>query len=155
MNIANLIKCDMSNGPGMRVTVFVSGCTLNCPGCFNTEAKKFKFGKPYEEVESEIFSALAEPYIEGLSILGGDPCEKANIETVTKLCIKAKELFPNKTIWMWTGRTIEELKTNSIYEKILETIDVLVDGPFVQDLHSAKLEYRGSSNQRVIPLNSI
>lgn len=152
MHIANVIKCDMSNGPGMRVTVFVSGCTLKCAGCFNTEAKHFKFGKPYEEMETEIFSALSEPYIQGLSILGGDPCEKANIKTVTDLVLKTRELFPGKDIWVWTGRTLETLNSDpdGLYDRLLGNIDVLVDGPFIQELHDPKLEYRGSSNQRVI-----
>lgn len=157
MHVANVIKCDMSNGPGMRVTVFVSGCTLKCVGCFNTEAKHFKFGKHYEEVESEIFSALADDYISGLSILGGDPCEKANIKTVTELVIKAKELFPNKPVWVWTGRLLEDLQNDpdGLYDQLLATVDVLIDGPFIQEQADKKLKYTGSKNQRIINLKEL
>lgn len=154
MYISDFLPFDVVNGPGVRATLFVSGCTLQCKGCFNDKAKNFKNGKPFEEVKSEIFKALSNPDVCGLSILGGDPCEPKNIWDVTNLCRELKSIYPNKTIWVWTGRTIEELQSDpgKRYKELLETIDVLVDGRFEEDKADDSLRYRGSSNQKVINL---
>ena len=133
MNYADLKLFDTVNGPGVRVSLFVSGCTLNCSGCWNNEARNFKYGDEFTQVETDkIITALRNSFTEGLSILGGDPCEPKNISKVVELCKQVKEKLPNKTIWVWSGRTEKELKedTNLVYQELLDTIDVLVDGRY-------------------------
>jgi len=153
MNYADLKLFDTVNGPGVRVSLFVSGCTVNCPGCFNTEARNFRFGKVFdEEVIEKIVSTVDSKHYEGISILGGDPCEVKNIDSVVTLCRRLRERAPDKSIWIWTGRTIEELqaKEGKAFAELLSLADVIVDGRFVQELADAKLKYRGSSNQRIL-----
>ena len=145
-NIAKIKRYCISNGEGLRTAIFFSGCDFHCPGCFNYELQNPNYGKKYSsEIEKEIFNTINE-HIAGISILGGEPLSKYNLETVTQLCSNFKEKFPNKTIWLWTGYTIEEIKTLPI----LNYIDVLIDGQFKQDEYEYGLLWRGSRNQRIL-----
>lgn len=150
MNFTQLNKFDTVNGPGIRVSLFVSGCTKNCKGCFNQEAKDFNAGKLFTgQTLHEILQALRDPAIDGISILGGDPLEEANIETVDYICKTVKANYPDKTVWVWTGALHHQINPN-----YLTAVDVLVDGPFVE---SKKVEgqFFGSSNQRIIKLKEL
>lgn len=149
MRYNTIRQLDIANGPGARISIFVQGCTFNCPGCFNTVAKDFEGGKEFTEDTLNSILKLAEPdYISGLSILGGEPLHPRNREEVIRLTRKFKEVYPNKTIWLWTGYLIEE-----VFEDLVDSeIDVVVDGKFVEALKDLRLKYRGSSNQRVIDL---
>ena len=154
MNYATIKKTDVANGPGVRVSLFVSGCTHHCKGCFNSEAWDFHYGQAYtEETEQEILQALAPDYIRGLSLLGGEPMEPENRGAVLSLVKKVREQYPQKTIWCYTGYTYEEIQANPRLNASLPYIDVLVDGRFEQALFSPYLEFRGSSNQRILKLN--
>lgn len=145
-NIAKIKQYCISNGEGLRTAIFFSGCDFHCLGCFNYELQNPNYGKKYSsEIEKEIFNTINE-HIAGISILGGEPLSKYNLETVTQLCSNFKEKFPNKTIWLWTGYTIEEIKTLPI----LNYIDVLIDGQFKQDEYEYGLLWRGSRNQRIL-----
>lgn len=150
MNYGRINKTDIANGPGVRVSLFVSGCRNHCKGCFQPETWDFNYGEEYDGVNTanDIVKALTPDYISGLSILGGDPMEPENIDEVTSLCYIVKLLFPNKTIWLYTGYTWEDIRIR--YPEILNYIDVLVDGPFIEDLKDISLAFRGSSNQRII-----
>lgn len=153
MNIAKIRTMDISNGPGIRASIFVSGCRNNCKGCFNKEAQDFDYGEKYSEnIEKRIFKILENEHIQGLSILGGEPLDLKNQEGVLALIVKVKEKYPKKDIWLWSGYTIENLisRENPITNKILEKIDYIVDGPFIEELKNPSLEFRGSSNQRII-----
>lgn len=157
MNYSDLKLFDTANGPGVRVSLFVSGCTLHCPGCFNRAAQNFKHGKPFTpEVLDRLVQALEVEGVEGLSILGGDPFEPKNIAEVSRICEQVKKRVPNRSIWVWTGRTLEEAMASMFREakSVLRNIDVLVDGRFVQALADPNLSYRGSSNQRVLAKTS-
>ena len=157
MNYASIKKTDVANGPGVRVSLFVSGCTHHCPGCFNAETWDFAYGQPYTvETEQEILNALDYEYIRGLSLLGGEPFEDTNRPVVLDLVKKVRARFPEKTVWCYTGYTfekdllrwIEEGKTD--VQPLLEQIDVLVDGEFIAAQKNLRLRFRGSANQRVI-----
>lgn len=157
MNYATIKKTDVANGPGVRVSLFVSGCTHFCKGCFNSETWDFGYGNLYtEETEKEILEALKPSYIKGLSVLGGEPFEEANRLTVLGLLKKAREYYPEKSIWCYTGydyekdllRWIAEGRTE--VEEMLFLIDVLVDGEFVEEQKNLRLPFRGSENQRLI-----
>lgn len=150
MKYGRIKKTDIANGPGVRVSLFVSGCRNHCKGCFQPETWDFNYGEEYDGVNTanDIVKALTPDYISGLSILGGDPMEPENIDEVTSLCYIVKLLFPNKTIWLYTGYTWEDIRIR--YPEILNYIDVLVDGPFIEDLKDISLAFRGSSNQRII-----
>ena len=153
MNYIGLSSCDTANGPGVRVSLFVSGCTLRCKGCFNPESWDFSAGKPFtEETVETIFRFLDEPYVAGLSILGGDPLEESNVPVVTDLARRVKERYGDKRdVWLWTGR---------IYEKhadlpLWQWVDTVVDGPFVEKRKvTQKGLWYGSDNQRVIPIQA-
>lgn len=150
MNYNTIRKMDISNGPGIRVSIFMQGCTFNCKNCFNPNTHDFNQGKPFtDETIDLIIKYLNKDYIEGLSILGGEPFHPKNIDNSTKLARIFKEKYPNKTLWMWTGYTYE---TDLIDKEILEYVDVLVDGRYVDELHDFRLKYCGSSNQRVIDI---
>lgn len=150
MNYAALKKFDIANGPGVRVSLFVSGCRHHCKNCFNREAWDFNFGKPFtEETEEEILAELDKEYITGLSLLGGEPFEPENRAALTELLKKVKERNPQKQIWCYTGFEFEKL-TDPTALKMLSLIDVLVDGKFVEELKSPDLIFRGSSNQRIL-----
>ena len=154
MNYATIKKTDVANGPGVRVSLFVSGCTHHCKGCFNSEAWDFHYGQAYtEETEQEILQALAPDYIRGLSLLGGEPMEPENRGAVLSLVKKVREQYPQKTIWCYTGYTYEEIQAHPRLAAALPYIDVLVEGRFIQALYSPHLEFRGSSNQRIIRLH--
>lgn len=140
-------KMDIANGPGVRVSIFMQGCSFNCKNCFNPETHDFAGGKPFtDKIISEILELCEQDYIEGLSILGGEPMHPKNIDGTLKLAKAFKEKFPNKTVWVWSGFLFEDLKE----KEALKYIDVLVDGQFVEELKNPKLEWKGSSNQRVI-----
>lgn len=155
MKYATIKKHDIANGPGVRVSLFVSGCNHHCKGCFNEEAWDFNFGNNFtEETEVEILDALDKDYICGLSLLGGEPFELVNQQGLLPLLKKVKEKYPKKTIWAYSGFTYEELLKMKYVEtkEILELIDVLVDGKFDEELKDPLLYFRGSSNQRVIDI---
>lgn len=158
MKYAKINTHDIANGPGIRVSLFVSGCRRKCPGCFNEEAQDFNYGQPFtEETIKEILKALDNPWINGLTILGGEPFEEENVYEVMKLINRVVARFKyEKTIWLYTGYTVEEIisKTRTDLRKqcILSDIDVLVDGPFIQELKDISLKFRGSSNQRIIDM---
>jgi anaerobic ribonucleoside-triphosphate reductase activating protein len=150
MNYAGLNTCDSTNGDGLRVSLFVSGCSLHCKGCFNKEAWDKNFGKEFtEETLGTLIEALRSPYIDGLSILGGDPLEPYNIPTVSHLVALVKQMFPEKTIWLWTGRKYENIKDLAL----LKYIDVLITEPFIER-KKCHGKYFGSSNQRVLRKSS-
>ena len=145
----NLIrKMDISNGPGVRVSVFMQGCSFHCKNCFNSETWDFEGGKEFnDETIEKILNLCGQNYVEGLSILGGEPMHPTNIEGTTKLAKAFKEKYPNKSIWVWSGFLYDRgLKD----KEVLKYIDVLVDGQYVDELHDPTLKWRGSSNQRVI-----
>ena len=150
MKYAQLREFDTTNGLGVRVSLFVSGCTLHCKGCFNPESWDFNAGDDFtNETIEKIIDLINRPYMSGLSVLGGDPFEKENIEAVTELCKRVREACPGKTIWVWTGRKYEHFKDHPI----MQYIDTLVDGPFVEKLKVKEQgQYFGSTNQRVIPI---
>jgi len=150
VNYGRIKKTDIANGPGVRVSLFVSGCRNRCKGCFQPETWDFNYGQEYDGVNTanEIIEALSPEYISGLSILGGDPIERENVSEVVTLCHLVKLLYPDKSIWLWTGYYYEELLLRE--PKILEYVDVIVDGPFKENLKDISLVWRGSSNQRII-----
>ncbi len=149
MRYHKIRKMDISNGPGVRVSIFMQGCTFNCKECFNPETHDFDGGKEFDEQTiSHVLELCENENIEGLSILGGEPLHPKNIEGSTKLAKKFKEKFPNKTLWIWTGFLFENLKE----KEIMKYIDVLVDGQYVDELKNPKLKWKGSSNQRVIDI---
>lgn len=148
MRYNKIRKMDISNGPGIRVSIFMQGCTFNCKNCFNKETHDFNGGKEFDDEVIDKVIELAKPdYIVGLSILGGEPLHPKNIEGTTKLAKKFKSVYPNKNIWVWSGFLFDK---NLINFEILNYIDVLVDGVYKDELHDFRLKYRGSSNQRVI-----
>lgn len=147
MNYAKILPFDVGNGPGFRVSLWVSGCRRHCKGCFNKEAWDFKYGQEFDgETLLELERMLENPNIEGLSILGGDPFEPENLERVDTICKLVWLYHRGKTIWVWTGYSFEELKDIPV----MKYIDVLVDGRFEEDKKDLRLKWRGSSNQRVI-----
>ena len=150
MYYGKIKKTDIANGPGVRVSLFVSGCRNHCKGCFQPETWSFNYGQEYDGVNTvnEIIEALSPEYISGLSILGGDPIERENISEVVMICHLVKSLYPATTIWFYTGYKYEDIA--EMYPNILEVIDVMVDGPFIEDLKDISLVFRGSSNQRII-----
>ena len=157
MNYAAIKWADVANGPGVRVSLFVSGCTHRCPGCFNEEAQDFHYGQPFTDVEEEqIMEALAFGPIRGLSLLGGEPFEPDNQRGLLPLLRRVKEKYPQKEIWCYTGYTLDgELWRPSrarceATDELLSLIDVLVDGPFVEAQKDLHLRFRGSSNQRIL-----
>lgn len=138
---------DIANGPGCRVSIFIQGCEFNCPGCFNGVAKDFSGGKEFTDQTMELLLSLAEPeYISGISILGGEPLHPRNRQAILDLVSKFKEVYPDKTVWVWTGYKLEDVAFDLVDSKV----DVLVDGRFVESLKDLRLKYRGSSNQRII-----
>ncbi|HIS52485.1 MAG TPA: anaerobic ribonucleoside-triphosphate reductase activating protein [Candidatus Onthomonas avicola] len=159
MNYATIKKYDIANGPGVRVSLFVSGCTHHCKGCFNQEAWDFAYGAPYTaETEDEIIEALRPWYITGLTLLGGEPFEPANQAALLPLLRRVRRELPEKTIWAFTGYTLEtDLLTGklgdwAITREILHSLDVLVDGEFILEQKDISLRFRGSANQRLIDL---
>ena len=158
MNYGEIKYTDIANGVGCRTSLFVSGCTHHCKGCFNEETWDFNFGKPFtKEVEDEIIESLRPAYIAGLTILGGEPMEVVNQKVIRPFIERGKAEVPGKNIWIYSGYTWEELTDEDNKRchcedtmEILRSIDVLVDGEFKLDLKNISLRFRGSSNQRVI-----
>ena len=158
MHYSAIRKYDIANGDGVRTSLFVSGCRNNCPGCFNKDAQDFCYGKEYTpEIEQEILTALADPHVSGLSILGGEPFEPENQSAVLKLILKTRVQYPQKSIYVWTGYVLEKDLINGkrknivgITDKILANIDLLIDGPFILEKKNLMLKMRGSSNQRIL-----
>lgn len=157
MNVADIKKVDVANGPGVRVSLFVSGCTHHCKDCFNEVAWDFKYGREYtQEDEDYIISLLSPDYIEGITILGGEPFEYVNQKGILPLLRRIKKELPNKTIWCFSGYTFDKDILDNMCKKWNETkelisyIDVIVDGKFVVEKKNLKLKFRGSSNQRII-----
>lgn len=149
MNYVLIKKMDVANGPGIRVSIFVSGCTHHCKGCFNPETWDFNAGNLFtEKTIEEILEACEPSYISGLTLLGGDPFEPQNQEGLLPLLKAFKERYPDKTIWAFTGYLFEDIIDTS--KDFLSYIDVLIDGPFVEDLKDLRLKFKGSSNQRTI-----
>jgi len=141
-------KMDISNGPGVRVSVFMQGCEFHCKNCFNPETWSFENGKEFTQgTIDEVLDLCNKDYIKGLSILGGEPMHPKNIEGTTKLAKAFKEKYPNKNLWVWSGfKFDEDLKD----KEVMKYIDVLVDGRYVDEMHNPNLKWRGSTNQRVI-----
>ena len=155
MRYGEIKKCDIANGEGVRVSLFVSGCTHHCKGCFNEATWDFDYGKEFtQETEEEILKALEPEYVNGLSVLGGEPFEPQNQRALVPFLKKVKERYPGKTIWCYTGYTYEEILANPRLKTVLDYIDVLVDGRFEQALFSPYLEFRGSSNQRILRIGN-
>ena len=148
MRYNKIRKMDIADGPGVRVSVFMQGCEFNCKNCFNKETHDFTGGKEFtDETINKIMDLCNKEYIEGLSILGGEPMHPKNIEGTTKLAKAFKEKFPQKNLWAWTGFNFEK---NLKDKEIANYLDVLVDGQYVDALHDPTLKWKGSSNQRVI-----
>ena len=146
----NLIrKMDISNGPGVRVSIFMQGCSFHCKNCFNKETWDFEGGQEFtDETINKVLELCNKPEVKGLSILGGEPMHPTNIEGTTKLAKAFKEKYPEKTIWTWTGFRYEDIKDKDVFNYI----DVLVDGQYKDELHDPTLKWKGSSNQRVIDI---
>lgn len=148
MNYAQIRKYDIANGPGVRTTIFLTGCTLNCKNCFNKEYQNFHFGKVFDEKAfDEVMDCLSDANISGLSVLGGEPFD--NLAGLKEFISKVRANC-EKDIWIYSGYTFEELLEKDGAMDVLKNIDVLVDGRFVEDLKDLKLKFRGSSNQRII-----
>ena len=148
MRYNKITKMDIADGPGVRVSVFMQGCTFNCKNCFNKETHDFAGGKEFtDETINRVLDLCGNENIEGLSILGGEPMHPNNIEGTTKLAKEFKEKYPNKNLWVWSGFTFENYLKD---KEVLKYVDVLVDGQYKDELHDPRLEWRGSSNQRVI-----
>lgn len=161
MYYGNIKKIDIADGEGVRVSLFVSGCRNACPGCFNPETWNFKFGKEFtSETEDEIIQALKPEHIQGFSLLGGEPFEEENQKVLAPFLEKLKTIYPEKDIWCWTGYVLDkdlqngQRKHTEYTDRMLKCIDVLVDGPFIQEKKNLMLEFRGSENQRIIRLHN-
>lgn len=158
MYYAEIKECDIANGLGVRVSLFVSGCTHHCPGCFNEIAWDFKYGEEFTEETSErILKALAPSHIAGLTLLGGEPMEMSNQEGLLPLLRKMKEMYPDKNVWCYTGYLLDDLLEGGcvhtdITDELLSYIDILVDGKFMLEKKNIRLKFRGSENQRIIML---
>ncbi len=149
MRYAQMRKCDVANGAGIRTSLFVQGCTRHCKGCFNPETWDFGGGMEWtKQTEDEFVELTGKPHIKGATILGGEPMEPLNRKTVTRLLRRLKETYPGKDIWMYSSYLFEELMEDE--EHVLEYLDVLVDGEFVEEKKDLSLRFRGSSNQRLI-----
>ena len=163
MNYANIKYFDIADGEGVRTSLFVSGCRRGCKNCFNSVAWDFAAGEPFDRaVEDKIIESLDHPFIDGLTILGGEPMEPENQAGLVDFVERVRAAYPvesGKTIWCFTGDVLEELMPGGrhhteVTDRILTCLDMLVDGPFVQDLYDISLRFRGSSNQRVIDMNA-
>ena len=160
MHYGEIKNCDIANGIGVRVTLFVSGCTNCCEDCFQPETWDFNYGKEFTEATEEVILKMLEPgYISGLTVLGGEPFEPSNQRRLVPFLRRVKERFPDKSIWSFTGFTYEQLLTEGehchteVTEEMLSLLDMLVDGRFVKELKNITLRFRGSENQRIIDLN--
>ena len=161
MNYADIKKYDVANGPGVRISLFVSGCSHFCKGCFNEIAWDYNYGKEFtDDTINEIVEFLDNPHIAGLTILGGEPMDPKNQDALVPLVKKVKELYPNKTIWCFTGYLFDKdllenmYKENPSTRELLSRFDVMVDGEFVEELKNLNLKFKGSSNQRTIDVQA-
>ena len=159
MNYSNIKYFDIADGEGVRTTLFVSGCRHACPGCFNQSAWDFAAGEAFSrEVEDKVFESLEPSFVDGLTLLGGEPMEPENQRALLPFVRRVRERFPEKSIWCFTGEVYESLLDDAspyrceVTDELLSLIDVLVDGPFLQAEHDISLRFRGSANQRVIDL---
>lgn len=153
MRFHDITTCDVNNGEGFRVTLWVAGCTHHCQGCQNPETWDFKGGQPFgKEAHDYLFSELSKPYIQGVTFSGGDPLCSAG--EVTALAKEIKEKLPGKDIWLYTGFTIEQIEANDKLKQILPYVDVIVDGKYVKALRDVTLAFRGSRNQRIISIKN-
>ena len=153
MNYAQCRKADIANGEHFRVSLFVSGCARNCPGCFNPEAQNPDFGKPFDDkAKQKIFKELEHEWCKGVSFLGGEPLSKLsdNRKVVIELAKEIREKFPDRNQWLWSGYTLEEIQADDSMKDILKYIDVLVDGPFIEEQKDLSIPFRGSKNQRIL-----
>lgn len=162
MHYGNIKECDIADGPGVRVSLFVSGCRHHCKGCFNSETWDFQYGKPYtKETEEEIIRLLEPGFIQGFTLLGGEPFEPENQVELVKLLKRIRETYPKKDIWCYSGYLydVDMIPGGKVYtevtEEMLSYIDVLVDGEFVEELKDVTLVFRGSSNQRILHLKDL
>lgn len=162
MNYGTIKNYDIANGTGVRVSLFVSGCRHHCKGCFNSETWDFNYGNPYtKEVEAQILEALKPAYIQGFSLLGGEPFEPENQKELAGLLQKIKESYPEKNVWCYTGYLydVDLIPGGKVYteytDKMLACIDILVDGEFIEAEKDLTLEFRGSRNQRILHLDEI
>lgn len=149
MNYIKITKNDIANGPGVRCALWVAGCTCHCYGCHNPSTWNFSAGRAFNmDSLNELFDALNKPYIQGLTLTGGNPLDSApEILTISR---KFKETFPDKDLWLYSGYTYEEIIQNEVFKYILEYVDVLVDGPYIEEQRDISLAFRGSRNQRII-----
>lgn len=161
MNYATIKPFDVANGPGVRVSLFVSGCTHHCKNCFNAEAWDFNYGQPFtDETLATIIKALEPDYIEGFSLLGGEPFEPQNQKVLCEVLEEIKKTYPQKTVWCYSGYTFDtdllsgRLCDFSITKRMLDCIDFLVDGKFVEEKKDLTLRFKGSSNQRIIDVQN-
>ena len=159
MYLGEILTADTANGPGIRLSIFVSGCTNRCPGCFQPQTWAFDYGRPYTpELEDYLLRELGESYYDGITILGGEPFEAENQRGLIGLLRRVREELPEKTIWMFTGFVYDRdlipggRKHCEVTEELLESIDVLVDGPFLLAEQDISLRFRGSRNQRLIDM---
>ncbi len=159
MNYAAVKYCDIANGLGCRTVLFVSGCRNACKGCFQPETWAFDYGKPFDEaIQKEIIDSLAPDYVQGITLLGGDPFEEENQRALLPFMKELKAKYPNKDVWAYTGYIFDKdlieggRKYTEVTDELLSTIDVLVDGPFIEERKNIMLKFRGSDNQRVINL---
>lgn len=157
LNYANIKNCDIADGPGVRISLFVSGCRHHCKGCFNAETWDFNFGQPYtEETETELLQLLEPDYIQGFTLLGGEPFEPENQVVLVHLLKKIRETYPQKNIWCYTGYLydVDLVEGGKVFTEVtremLSYIDVLVDGEFIEAEKDLSLEFRGSRNQRIV-----
>lgn len=151
MKYTTIRKLDVSNGPGVRVTLFVSGCTHKCEGCFNEDLQDFNNGEDWtQDTEDTFIKYLKNPVVVGINLLGGEPLQQTMDESLLHMLKRAKLECPDKDIWMWTGDVFEDIMENEKKLKLLEEVDVLVDGRFELSKRNIKLKYRGSENQRVL-----
>lgn len=160
MHVGEVMTADVANGEGMRVSVFVSGCRNHCKGCFQPQTWDFNYGREYTpEIEQFIIDELSKSYYDGITILGGDPMEPENQEPVLRLLRRIKKELPDKNVWAYTGYVYDrdlvpggKRFVDGVTRELLESIDILIDGRFVEELKNLMLNFRGSSNQRIIKM---
>lgn len=159
MHIGEILRADSANGEGIRVSIFVSGCTNRCPGCFQPETWDFEYGKLYDkDMEKLLFDELSQPYYDGLTILGGEPFEPSNQRGIIEIIRRMRRELPEKNIWIYTGFVYDQdlvpggRKYTEVTDEILDKIDILVDGRFEEDKKNLRLNFRGSENQRIIDM---
>lgn len=149
MNYIKITKNDIANGPGVRCVLWVAGCHVRCKGCHNQSTWSFSAGQPFNMNSlNELYEVLNKPYIQGLTLSGGNPMD--HIPEVLHICRTVKERFPTKDIWLYSGYTFEQLQQSQTAMCVLEYIDVIVDGPYIEEQRDISLQWRGSSNQRII-----